>query len=231
MTLPHTDPPATDPDEFPLIEPLSGPLEPAGPTDDTRAAVLRPHHAHARRWRIAAIVAGAAAVALAIGYGPTAWHTLREKDATVTTPAQAGGLTLDQSEQARGTADYLRTALAAELGLEHPVGAVYADASAPSRSVIFVGGTAFLRAPEKDLDEAFRLLSDQSSAVSGIRSMSPGQLGGVMKCGTTTSPDGDMAICGWADHGSLAIAMFPGRSVDDSATLLRNIRRDVLHRG
>jgi len=33
-----------------------------------------------------------------------------------------------------------------------------------------------------------------------------------------------MPVCGWADHGSLALAMFPGRSVDDSARLFVDIR-------
>ena len=32
------------------------------------------------------------------------------------------------------------------------------------------------------------------------------------------------AVCGWADHGSLALAMFPGRSEGDAATLLSQIR-------
>lgn len=48
-----------------------------------------------------------------------------------------------------------------------------------------------------------------------------------MKCGTSSSPEGDLAVCGWADHGSVAMAMFPGRTADDSAALLRDIRGTV----
>ena len=45
-----------------------------------------------------------------------------------------------------------------------------------------------------------------------------------MKCGTTKSDGTDMPVCGWADHGSLALAMFPGRTETDSAKLLQDIR-------
>ena len=54
--------------------------------------------------------------------------------------------------------------------------------------------------------------------------MDAGELGGVMKCGTSVSQDGDITVCGWADHGSVALAMFPGRTVDESAGLFRQIR-------
>jgi hypothetical protein len=45
-----------------------------------------------------------------------------------------------------------------------------------------------------------------------------------MRCGSTKSDDGDLTVCGWADHGSLALALFPNRPLDDSAALLREIR-------
>jgi hypothetical protein len=38
-----------------------------------------------------------------------------------------------------------------------------------------------------------------------------------------------MTVCGWADHGSLAVAMFPGRGIDESAGLLRKMR-DAMQR-
>jgi hypothetical protein len=213
-----------DPAPFPTVEP--GPdggfgeaLVPAGPARPARRRLL---------W-----IAGALLVPvliLAAVFGPSTWQMLQEKDATLATPAEAAGLTLDTSEQARGTADYLRTALAAQLGLGHPVGAVYADGSAPSRSVILIGGTGRLRSPENDLDDAFRLLADASTTVHGAHTLSPGDMGGVMKCATASSQDGDVPVCGWADHGSLAVAMFPGRSVEESAELLRSLRRAILHR-
>ena len=58
--------------------------------------------------------------------------------------------------------------------------------------------------------------------MTGCARCPPGDLGGVMKCGTTSGDGGDIAVCGWADHGSVVMAMFPGRSVDDAGGLLRD---------
>ena len=61
--------------------------------------------------------------------------------------------------------------------------------------------------------------------MTGLHDVAAGDLGGTMKCGTTKSDDGDLAVCGWADHGSLALAMFPGRTDAEAApTLIRQIR-------
>jgi hypothetical protein len=51
-----------------------------------------------------------------------------------------------------------------------------------------------------------------------------GSLGGTMQCGTTKSDDGDLSVCGWSDHGSVAVAMFPNRTESEAAPLLRQIR-------
>ena len=45
-----------------------------------------------------------------------------------------------------------------------------------------------------------------------------------MKCGTTKTDAGDLTVCGWADHGSLALAMFDNRSEAEAAPLMRQIR-------
>jgi len=37
-------------------------------------------------------------------------------------------------------------------------------------------------------------------------------------------------VCGWADHGSLAIVLFPRRAVDESADLLLQMRGAMQHR-
>jgi hypothetical protein len=57
-----------------------------------------------------------------------------------------------------------------------------------------------------------------------VHGVEAGSLGGTMQCGTTASTDGDISVCGWADHGSLAVALFPGRTEDESAALMRTFR-------
>jgi hypothetical protein len=159
--------------------------------------------------------------------GTAGWRIAQQKDARLETPDRVAGLSRDDSERAVSAADYLRTALAAGVRLDETVGAVYTDPAAAERSVLLFAGTTLLWTPESDLDAVFDLIADDAGAVTGLREEPAGELGGVMKCGTTESPEGDIAVCGWADHGSLGIAMFPGRGAGESAPLLREIRSAV----
>ncbi|MEU8610981.1 hypothetical protein AB0C29_23640 [Actinoplanes sp. NPDC048791] len=150
------------------------------------------------------------------------WRIASQKDATLTIPAKVAGLTVDSSDEGRSTADYLQTALSADVAFDRAVGAVYTDGSA--NNVLFFGGTTLFWTPEDDLVTAFDLVSDEQGSVTGLHDVPAGPLGGTMKCGTTKADGADMPVCGWADHGSLALAMFPGRTVDDSAKLFGEIR-------
>ena len=184
-----------------------------------------------KRSRVRSIVLGAlATVALAgvatLGY--TAWKINSQKDATITIPAQIGALVLDESEDGRSTAEYLQTALSAEVDLDSAAGAVYREPA--GRNVLFFGGSGLIWTPGSNLETAFSLISDAQGAVEGVHDVSAGELGGTMKCGTTKSDDGDLTVCGWADHGSLALGMFPNRSEPEAATLLREIRTTVQKR-
>ena len=131
---------------------------------------------------------------------------------------------------AQDTADYLRTALATSVTLEKTIGAVYADSSGEPTSVLFFGGTGTLVTPTEALDTVFALIADEAGGVDDLHNVPAGPLGGTMKCGTTTTDGNEMAVCGWADHGSLAMAMFPKRPVDESAELLRAMREAMQNR-
>ena len=195
-------------DAFSLTEGRAEELEEAAPRSRARTIVL------------VSLLAVALAGATVLGY--SGWKISTQKDATLSTPSEVAGLRLDNSEDGRTTGDYLRTALSAEVDLDNAVGAVYADGS--GRSVLFFGGTALIWTPGDDLDTAFELISDDQGSVTGLHEVSAGKLGGTMRCGTTVTDDGNMSVCGWADHGSLALAMFPNRSQDESAKLLVQIR-------
>jgi hypothetical protein len=175
------------------------------------------------------VAVAAAGFAAAVVYGPTSLRILQEKDVTLAPPAQTAGLTRDTSAAAEETADYLRTAISAGMQLDTSVGTVYTDPADASRSVIFAGGTTVLRAPETDLDRVFTFVAE-GGAIEGLAEVPPGPLGGVMKCGTSATAEGTMAICAWADHGSIALALFPGRRVDDAAQVFRTMRGDIQHR-
>jgi hypothetical protein len=169
----------------------------------------------------ALLVVGIAGTAV---LGTSGWRIMQQKDAVLEPPAAVGALTRDESEDATATAASLRTALSAGIDLDETVAVVYADPTADGRSVFLFGGTGLLFSPAKDLDEVLRLLGEPADGAAGMREVEPGELGGVMKCGRVNAPDETMSACGWADHGSVAVAMFPDREVADAASLMRDLR-------
>jgi hypothetical protein len=189
----------------------------------------------ARRWTRTRILvlAGLAALLLLLGaiLGPIGWRFFTREHVALTTPGKVAGLTLDTSDDARQTMDYLRTAVAAKISLTDTVGAVYQDPASKDRKVLFFGGTNLQLSPAHQLDQALTLLNDDTGTVTGLHDVAPGPLGGIAKCGTSNGDGGAMAVCGWADNGSLAVALFPGRTVDDAAKLLLDLRAGIEHRG
>jgi hypothetical protein len=203
----------------------------AEPESDEQSGNNAPRNRRAIWISVAAIVAvGAIAV-------PVALHFRHGSPAGLKTPQHVAGLTLDTSSNAKSTAEYLRSAFAAGVDLQTSIGAVYTDggaaAQADAHSVIFVGGTA--RGSDATLlAQMLAQLDDSTDGITGIVTETPGPLGGEMKCGLTTdtssqdaSSDDEMAVCAFADSGDVGIALFPNRTVDQAATLMRAIRPGV----
>lgn len=198
--------------------------EPVDVTPAPDGNASEPANRPSRRRTIVLGTVLAVALAGAGALGSASWPILREKDATLTSPDEVAGLTRDDSDGARTTIEYLRTAVNAEVDFAKSFGAAYADPAAPDRSVLLFGGTRLVWQPERDLDLLFALAAEEDSPVGDVREVDAGVFGGIMKCGTAPMPDGALVFCGWADHGSVAMGMFPGRGVDESAALLRDIR-------
>lgn len=221
------------PESVPAARAASEPMTPEAATATAVEEPAQPRPKRSRRWwlAMAGSVAGCGLLAAAITLGPMSYAMLTQKDAVLTTPPQAAGLTLDTTEQATSAADDLKSVFAAGFTVTSSVAGVYGDSSSATRSVLFVGGTGFLAKPERALTQLFSLLDDQAGRVTGVRDVDPGPLDGTMRCGAVTSTDGSpMTVCGWADYGSLAMALFPERGIDESAGLLRELRGAVQHR-
>ncbi|WP_250035894.1 hypothetical protein [Paractinoplanes maris] len=152
----------------------------------------------------------------------TSWRIIAQRHAELEIQPSVGPLSLDYSREGASTADYLRTALAAEVELDHTYGAVYNET--PDKNVLFLAGTGLIWTPGKDLEAAMDLISDEEGAVTNLEDVDPGPLDGTMKCGITKTADGDLTVCGWADHGSLALAMFNNRTPAESAPLMLALR-------
>ena len=193
----------------------------AEPADPAAAAAAR---ARRTRW----LLIGALAVTLVlVAVALISWRLLSGPSTTLSTPDTVAGLRRETDADTTATTDYLRDALAADASLGGAVGAVYNDPANADRRVLLFGGTGSIKSPGTELDSAFGLLNDQTGDVTGIHQVTPGPLGGVVKCGTSNGDGAPISICGWADDGSLALALFPGRSMDEAAGLIVTLRAAV----
>jgi hypothetical protein len=205
-------------------EPIEQPE--AEPADDARRA-------RQAKWIRRSVLGGLGVVIVVLGVlvGPTTLAVIEERNPALKTPDELVGLTRDDGDSAKETADYIRDAVASSAGLTKSVGAVYKDPKSTDKSVMFVGGTATFWRPGDALSGAFGIITDDSGGVKGIHDIPAGALGGVMRCGTTPTDDNQqMPVCGWADHGSIGVALFLGSSLADAEAAIKEIRPKVQSR-
>lgn len=215
----------------PAVPDDDGMLADFGDVDDVEAGQSDRHRSRRALW-----ISLAAIIALGVAAVPITLHFANRAPAPLRTPAHAAGMTLDTSSNAKATAEYLRSAIAAAMNLTSSVGAVYADgtdAQADAHSVIFVGGTA-TGGNATLLSQILAQMNDSSDGVSGLVSQDPGANGGLMKCGLTTDTTqsdagtaDEMAVCAFADSGDVGIALFPNRTIAEAATLMRALRTSL----
>jgi hypothetical protein len=153
-----------------------------------------------------------------------------EHPASLSTPSQVAGLEISDDPLLADAAVQLSALLTSEAELDDAVAAFYSDPGGGDRLVLLAGGTAALRDPAGELDAAFGAAGAGGLPVTGVSPVDPGPLGGTARCGEAVAEGVTVAVCGWADHGSLALMVFFSRSVDESAGLLRDVRAEVLSR-
>ncbi|GAA2905857.1 hypothetical protein Acy02nite_81520 [Actinoplanes cyaneus] len=223
MPEPGPTSPASPTDPEPAIEIQEAPFSLVDSDEDEQPAPLSPSRRRTRTILLASLLAVGVAGVGALGW--FYWKVQSERDVTLNLPATIGEFSLDTTPSAQETADYLRTALSAEIDLDETVGAVYSGAA--DKDALFLGGTTLLWSPGKDLKTSFDLFTDEQGSVTGLHDVDAGPLGGSMMCGSTVSDGKDLAVCGWADHGSLALAMFPGRTDSEAAPLMLQLRKAI----
>lgn len=162
-----------------------------------------------------------------LGLGVTA--PMREQHpAKISIASNVAGLrVLEGAEIDKATAE-LERQIRTQHGVNESVARMFEDPSNREQPVYFFGATLFILDPPGDLTKAMRDLTNASN----IKSYDAGPFGGYLRCGPTTTDDDKPAVaCAWIDHGSIAVGVFPGgRSMDDSAAKLRQIRGEVLSR-
>ncbi|AVT33272.1 hypothetical protein C6361_31820 [Plantactinospora sp. BC1] len=101
-------------------------------------------------------------------------------------------------------------------------------ASNGKRVVIF-GSTGFRLSPESAVQEEVTRLQDEYG-VASVESVPTGVRGEYRSCGTGRADGDEVVVCTWADHGSLATALFTRLSIADSSELLTTLRENIIER-
>ncbi|MEU4691586.1 hypothetical protein [Actinoplanes sp. NPDC023714] len=98
-----------------------------------------------------------------------------------------------------------------------------------SRDVVVVSAVARpVASADAALFGALRGLIKGGLAVEGIAPVDPGPLGGAAKCGDAVDADGvGIAVCGWADEGSLGVLMWYFSTADRATTEFVELRGKI----
>ncbi len=148
---------------------------------------------------------------------------------TVTAPATLpGGLNKETSEQMQTIVDQMEADLRNNVGdVDHVAAGIYSDGD-PQKPVVLVAATSTILFPDDEIEDAFKgFYATAGGGVGGRTSYPAGDLGGTVKCATGNEDELAMTLCVWADHGSVGIAVFVGRELQEAADLFLQIRQAV----
>jgi hypothetical protein len=159
-------------------------------------------------------------------YGKPMWE---QYPASATIPAQVADLSRRDDSQSKRAAQRLEQDMrTAHTFAEGTFAGVYSDPS--DKRVTVFGVTGFRFSPDKDLDAEVTRLTE-AYQLTDPRSIDTGIRGEYLRCGTGRVEATAVVLCTWADHGSLATALFDRRSVADSAQLVGDLRENIVRRG
>lgn len=149
--------------------------------------------------------------------------------ATASLPARVADLQLRDDPAGEQIAKRLELSVQADhlLADEHFAGVYGAPGG---KSVIIFGVTGFRVDPEDDVTAEMARLTKRYQ-LREVRPMTTGSRGIYQQCGVGRAEGTDVVVCTWADHGSLATGLFTLRSVEESSTLLTELRNTIITRG
>ncbi|MEV6930338.1 hypothetical protein AB0M46_38455 [Dactylosporangium sp. NPDC051485] len=148
-------------------------------------------------------------------------------------PTLPGDLTKETGDSATTLSDSAESSLRSDVkGLEEVATGVYTAGGNTDQLVVVVAATGTFLSPGSEVDNAFKGFGNSASktSVGTATSYPAGELGGTVKCAdgkASTEAGAKFALCAWADHGSIGMVVFFGRSAADAAPLFVQIREAV----
>jgi hypothetical protein len=113
-------------------------------------------------------------------------------------------------------------------GLEQPFASHYVDAANPKIGVFVAGSTQRVLLPRFEVGGALRMIG---VPVADRVNVKAGEQGGTVQCGSALVAGTHTVVCVWADHGSMGVVRFMGRSLDEAGSLVAEIRAATIVRG
>ncbi|MFG1991101.1 hypothetical protein ACGFJ7_14120 [Actinoplanes sp. NPDC048988] len=125
---------------------------------------------------------------------------------TISEPATLAGQPKIEADELSTLTSDLEKELEGYPGAANAFGAVYG--SLPDREFFAaLAAEVDVDDPQRMLDTAFQSFSGVNQ-LEGVTPASTGDLGGVAQCGSTVIDEEDVAICGWADEGSVGMILW-----------------------
>ncbi|HET9518328.1 MAG TPA: hypothetical protein VFO77_11425, partial [Actinoplanes sp.] len=145
---------------------------------------------------------------------------------TLVEPATLGGRPKQTAPEFAGAVATLKQSLAGAPGATGTVGALYGD-PADRDLIMIAGASAPLSNPAKELDETLDGASSSGLVITDVVTVDPGPLGGQAKCGNSSTSGIDLAICAWADSGSVGMIAAYFKSVEDIKPDFVDLRGEI----
>ncbi|MDY7086698.1 MAG: hypothetical protein SYR96_16490 [Actinomycetota bacterium] len=145
---------------------------------------------------------------------------------SIVEPATLGGRKKLTSAQFKSIADQLKNGLADVPGATNSVGALYGDV-ADQDIVIVAAAEAPVADPKRELEQTFYGAGIGGLKIDNISNAPTGALGGSAKCGSSETNNIDLAICTWADEGSVGMFIWYFESVSGAKAEFPKLRAQV----
>ena len=141
-------------------------------------------------------------------------------------PKTLGGRPKLTDPQFADVAKQLQSSLKSVPGATDSVGALYGTV-AKQDIVIVAAAEAPIDDPATELSQTFYGAGVGGLKISNITAAPTGTLGGSAKCGSATTSGVDMAICSWADDGSLGMVIWYFKSVSKAKAEFPKLRAQI----
>jgi hypothetical protein len=153
---------------------------------------------------------------------------MAEYPATVAAGDSVAGFAKSTNPELKSISDQMASDFRQDAKFDSTATGIYHKEGEAQQKIIMVfAGSKLILAPETELKAGFAKMGTGGLAVADAKAVDAGELGGYAQCGTAVTGGIKLAVCAWADHGSVAMLVFFDRGVAEAAKLLVDFRKEI----